>query len=528
MLPVYVKLFNIIFDKSIVPDSWALGEILPIFKNKGNPKLAENYRPITLLSCFGKVFTSILNNRLNKYAESYELINSCQAGFRKGYSAVDNLFVIQSLIDILKSSKRKLFCAFIDFKQAFDTVRRGGLWKKLIDYNIDGKCFSFIKKMYENIKSRIMTSEGTSAYFPCCTGVRQGENLSPFLFSIYLNDLERYLLSNNITGVTCEVNDEFIYVYLKLYILLYADDTVLFSNSKDDLQQTLDVFERYCDDWKLSVNVAKSKVLIFTASRYAENTRFYFKQSELETVTEYKYLGIYLTKSGSYQTCKKHIVDQANTAMFSLLRKIRLLALPIEIQIELFNKTIKPILLYACEIWGFGNLDIIERVQLKFLKLILNLKRSTPSFMVYGEVGVRPLYIDIQARIIAFWSKLKNGMTNHKVSSIVYECIRSLYEQGKCKSAWIANVKHIIESNGYGNIWYAPENINDKWLILSIKQKINDQYLQHWNSLVQVSSSALNYRIFKEHFDMNNYFKFFSNRQCKILTAFRTRNQITS
>ena len=76
--------------------------------------------------------------------------------------------------------------------------------------------------MYENIKSIIITSEGTSAYFLCCTGVRQGENMSPFLFSIYLNDLERYLLSNYITGVTCEVNDEFIYVYLKLYILLYA------------------------------------------------------------------------------------------------------------------------------------------------------------------------------------------------------------------------------------------------------------------------------------------------------------------
>ena len=128
--------------------------------------------------------------------------------------------------------------------------------------------------MYENIKSIIMTSEGTSAYFLCCTGVRQGENMSPFLFSIYLNDLERYLLSNYITGVTCEVNDEFIYVYLKLYILLYADDTVLFSNSKDDLQQTLDVFERYCDDWKLTVNVAKSKVLIFTVCRYAEKKKF--------------------------------------------------------------------------------------------------------------------------------------------------------------------------------------------------------------------------------------------------------------
>ena len=67
--------------------------------------------------------------------------------------------------------------------------------------------------------------------------------------------------------------------------------------------------------------------------------------------------------------------------MFSLLRKIRVLNLPIDMQIELFNKLIKPILLYGCEIWAFGNLDIIERVQLKFLKLILNLKKSTQSYM---------------------------------------------------------------------------------------------------------------------------------------------------
>ena len=58
MTPVYVKLFNIIFDSGIVPESWTLGNILPIFKNKGNPSQAENYRPITLLSCFGKIIYS--------------------------------------------------------------------------------------------------------------------------------------------------------------------------------------------------------------------------------------------------------------------------------------------------------------------------------------------------------------------------------------------------------------------------------------------------------------------------------------
>ena len=71
-------------------------------------------------------------------------------------------------------------------------------------------------------------------------------------------------------------------------------------------------------------------------------------------------------------------------------------------QIDLFNKLIKPILLYGCEIWGIGNIDIIERVQLKFLKMILNLKKSTPSYMVYGETGSFPLKIDIEARMISY------------------------------------------------------------------------------------------------------------------------------
>ena len=69
LLPIYCKLFNIILDTGIIPETWSVGVIKPIYKNKGDPKNAENYRPITLLSCFGKLFTSIINNRLNDFAE---------------------------------------------------------------------------------------------------------------------------------------------------------------------------------------------------------------------------------------------------------------------------------------------------------------------------------------------------------------------------------------------------------------------------------------------------------------------------
>ena len=134
------------------------------------------------------------------------------------------------------------------------------------------------------------------------------------------------------------------------------------------------------------------------------NLRFYLKNTELQIVNEYKYLGIFVSRTGTFLKTKRHIAEQANIALFSLLRKIRVLNLPIQMQVDLFNKTIKPILLYGCEIWGFGNLDPIERVQLKVFKHILNLKKSTPSFMIYGEFGIYPLEIDIKNRLISFWT----------------------------------------------------------------------------------------------------------------------------
>ena len=178
--------------------------------------MPENYRPITLLSCLGKLFTSIINNRLTAFAEKYEKISHSQAGFRKLFSTIDNLFVIQSLIEMTKSSKKKLYCAFIDFKQAFDNVWRNGLWSKLINNEINGKCLILIQNMYNSIKSRVSTNEVMSAFFPCCKGVRQGENLSPLLFSLYLNDLEHFFLVNGASGIDCEANDESMYAFVKI------------------------------------------------------------------------------------------------------------------------------------------------------------------------------------------------------------------------------------------------------------------------------------------------------------------------
>ena len=109
-----MKRFKLIFENSIVLESWSIENVLPIYKNKGDSDAPENYRPITLLSCFGKLFTAILNNRIN-YFEENDTINSCQAGFCKGFSTTDNLYILQSLIEFLNQAKRNCFVPTLTF-----------------------------------------------------------------------------------------------------------------------------------------------------------------------------------------------------------------------------------------------------------------------------------------------------------------------------------------------------------------------------------------------------------------------------
>jgi hypothetical protein len=96
-------------------------------------------------------------------------------------------------------------------------------------------------------------------------GVRQGEYLSPFLFAMFLSDLQSFLEKENLPGLKTisEKIEENLNIYLKLFVLLYADDTVIMAESREDLQAQLNGFGGYCKKWKLKVNAEKAKIFIF-------------------------------------------------------------------------------------------------------------------------------------------------------------------------------------------------------------------------------------------------------------------------
>ena len=189
---------------------------------KGDTNKPENYRGITLLSTLGKLFTRILNNRLNNWAEKYNVYIEAQAGFRKHMGTTDNIYILNGILTNLLNENKKLYVAFVDFSKAFDYVVRDILWYKLIKLGVRGNILEVIKSIYQNVKSRLKYDNKLSEPYTCFLGVAQGECLSPFLFSMYLNDIEETFLLNGYQGINMGM--------LKLCLLLYADDIVIFSS----------------------------------------------------------------------------------------------------------------------------------------------------------------------------------------------------------------------------------------------------------------------------------------------------------
>ena len=267
---VFTKLFNIVLVTGIVPDAWTKGLIVPIYKKKGDLADPNNCRGISLLSYVGKVFTSLISSRMSEFLEYFENIGAEQAGFRKGFSTTDHIFVFYSLIQLYTKFKKKtLYCCFVDYKKAFDTVPRVLLWQKLLAHNINGNLLTVIRNLYNSAKSAVRLGRHTGTFFDCGIGVRQGDNLSPLLFALYLNDLQEFLSkAYNGLSMACNlvqdfVQDEDTIVYLKLFALLYADDTIILAESKHDLQAALSGMYHYYNIWKLQLNAQKNKSSYF-------------------------------------------------------------------------------------------------------------------------------------------------------------------------------------------------------------------------------------------------------------------------
>ena len=531
MLTTYTKFFNLVFFSGVIPEAWTLGIIKPLFKNKGDQSNPGNYRGITILSCLGKLFTSVLNNRLKLYVENRGILGEEQAGFRNGYSVHDNTFVLKNVVDLYLSRRKKLYCVFVDYSMAFDKINRTLLWEKLVSAGINGPILKVVFNMYADAKSCVNLNGKLSEFFECSTGVRQGENLSPYLFAIFTNDLKERL-STKLQGLTllanicCETDENSFKLLSTMFLLLYADDTIILAESPKELQIALNELFLYCKEWKLTVNAEKTKVMIFSRGKCKHsNLTFSYGETKLSIVDDFVYLGIKFNYNGKFVKCNQYISEVGNKTLFTLLRKARKLNLPVDLVSQLFDVMVSPVLLYGCEIYAPYPHFEIERIHLKFCKYLLGVSSRTTNVMVYGELGRMPLEIKIKTRIVSFWSKIITGKQT-KLSNQTYRLMLQLYERNIFTTDWIMMIKNTLNDCGLSNIWNEQQcmYINPEWLKYKVQRTLEDQYLQTWYHTINESSKCKLYNKIKHKFILEPYLTALPYKQRKMLAKFRTSN----
>ncbi|MCP4263210.1 MAG: hypothetical protein GY774_37730, partial [Planctomycetes bacterium] len=288
------KLFNACLTHGTYP--WNSSITTPLHK-KGDRQNPDNYRAITIGSCLGKLFSSILLKRLLNYREAACPDVPNQLGFRSGAQCNDHILTLNTTIEkYVKREKKRLFTCFVDYRKAFDSVCREALLYKLGNMGIEGRFFQCVSNMYQKSTTRIKLIQKLSDAIDVTIGTEQGHPMSPELFKVYIHDLSIRL--SNIDELNVPLLNGF-----RVNHLLWADDLVLLALDELSLQKLLDCLNEYAEKWELSVNISKTNIMVFNGSSRILKCAYGFKLGSMDIapVNKYCYLGIQFALNGSFK-----------------------------------------------------------------------------------------------------------------------------------------------------------------------------------------------------------------------------------
>lgn len=458
------RVFSHLFDTGLVPSMWLNGIINPIPKGAGkDPYVPLNYRGITLLSCVAKTYTSMLNHRISKYCDTLGLIADEQNGFRKNRACVDHIFALTSIVRNQLQNKQSTFCAFIDMEKAFDWVNRDLLFYSLLKYNIDGKMYKAIKAIYTKTTACVRVNDTLSGSFLANSGVRQGDSLSPTLFALFINDLATTIKDMNL-GVGVGENN--------IPILLYADDIVLISPNEVNLQKMLDAMSKWCFKWRLKLNESKSNIIHFRPKRTpCTEVNFKYGHCELETVRQYKYLGVVLDEYMTFDKCANVLGSSAGRALGGVIAKFREMKnVGGKTFTKMFEAAVVPVCDYASGVWGFKDFSCMNNVQNRSIRYFLGVHRFAPNGAIQGDMGWMPSKYRRFCNIMLLWNRLLK-IEDTRLTKKIF-----LYDYNSCKNNWSSEVKSILGS-------VQMEQIFTNMLVCdmnSLKRNVSDLARTEW------------------------------------------------
>lgn len=379
--PVLCRLFNTCIRTGIYPDEFKIARVIPIYK-AGDKFNVANYRPISTISIFSKIFEKLIHSRLQSFVTIENIITPHQFGFRR--DSTTTLAILEVVSSILKTFHNKAHSInlFLDLKRAFETIDKDILLMKLEHYGVRGTFNHLFNSYLSNRKQYVQINNFKSSYQPITTGLMQGCILAPLLFNLYINDIV-YICKYNNMGCT-----------------LFADDAVFYNinESFNDTVSHMNNFTRVLSKYlllnKLSPNVDKTKLMFFSTTKIEILPQITFNNSILEWVCDFKYLGLYIDSNLNFKTHVKYLCSRLSRVQGILHSTSRILNR--KCQMLIFYSLGYSILIQSIIIYGKTHSYILQPLIVilnNILRIILKVRRDE-NFI--PQMSVNSMYFNLE------------------------------------------------------------------------------------------------------------------------------------
>ena len=373
-------IFNMSITSGKYPKDYKVAKIIPLYKAEKHCD-PSNYRPISLLNCFDKIFEKLINRQLKDYLKRFDLLYEYQYAFREGFSTDLALLEFNDYVKKEIDMGNYVMTLFIDLKKAFDTVNHQILLKKMEHYGIRGLCNSFFASYLSDRKQYVHCNNVNSSILDMVCGVPQGSVLGPTLFLIYINDM-----------INC-------IKYSKLQ--LFADDTITSLSGKnlhvlfDLLKQELKLMMKWFKSNKLSLNFDKTSYSIFHSKKSVVPNVFdcmIINGETIERKKSAKYLGLTFDEVLSW----RHHVEKLLSGLsryFYLFYNLRK-CIPYKFKLQLFNAYVYSRVSYGLHCYGGAHKTLLNPVHVicnKLLKVFLMKDRRFPTNELYKSCNLLQL-----------------------------------------------------------------------------------------------------------------------------------------
>lgn len=404
-----VTLFNKIIAAQTIPDNWRGSIIIPLYKGSGKPRTDPNsYRPISLISCMSKIFERLILDRINDYIRSQAIKFPCneQQGFQKGLSCMTASFNLQESIYYNLEMGCNVFVAFLDVQKAFDSVWHDALFVKLHSLGIAGKIWNVLVNSYTDLKCNIRMNGAISKPLIIKRGVRQGGVISTFLYLVFIDELLNQLQQSGHGAHVCSI---------PAGNPTLADDISCIATSPASLQSMMDIVSRYTQQFRFTVNVRKSCVLMYTNTRIVTKPDIRLGETSLILSESTMHLGIRQSQNTRSKARTSECCQKGKNAFFALLTLgVKPLGLNPITSANLYRKIIIPSVLYGCELWNHltqSEIDELNRLQHFIVKKIQGFKIRTRSDICESMLGLYRLTSEIDKRKMMFLHKILTSPT---------------------------------------------------------------------------------------------------------------------